>query len=135
MCVCDFFTILSSCSLILFYAHFHFEENFSFLSLIMVRISSKNSPSRIQENPKSSIQPMEINSHSIDQSTSSSKILHVVRQALLNAAEELVAQQQNLNENSIPFQTFEMNKSPQRNGNSIKKKKLIRKTKKNTRRK
>jgi hypothetical protein len=101
----------------------------------MVRISSKNSPSRVQENPKSSIQPMEINSHSIDQSTSSSKILHVVRQALLNAAEELVAQQQNLNENSIPFQTFEMNKSPQRNGNSIKKKKLIRKTKKNTRRK
>jgi hypothetical protein len=88
----------------------------------MVRISSR----RNQQKKK----PMEINPHSTDQSSSSSsKILHVVRQALLNAAEE----------NSLPFHTFDMNnnnnKSRQRNGNSIKKKKLSRKTKTNRRRK
>jgi hypothetical protein len=97
----------------------------------MVRISSKMSHRRIQQKKKSSTQPIEINSNSIDQS--SSKILNVVRQALLNAAEELVSQQQqqqheNINENSIPFHTFNINnnnnsnKSRQRNGNSIKKK-------------
>jgi hypothetical protein len=97
----------------------------------MVRISSKMSHRRIQQKKKSSTQPIEINSNSIDQS--SSKILNVVRQALLNAAEELVSQQQeqqheNINENSIPFHTFNinnnnnLNKSRQRNGNSIKKK-------------
>jgi hypothetical protein len=88
---------------------------------------------RIQQKKNSATPSIEINSNSIDQS--SSKILNVVRQALLNAAEELVSQQQqqqeNLNENSIQFHTFDINKSSrQRNGNSIKKKKLIRKNKK-----
>jgi hypothetical protein len=98
----------------------------------MVRISSKVSHHRIQQKKTSVTPSIEINSNPIDQS--SSKILNVVRQALLNAAEELVSQQQqqeNLNENSIPFHTFDMHKSShQRNGNSIKKKKLIRKNKK-----
>ena len=91
----------------------------------MVRISSR----RNQEKKK----PMEIPPHSTDQSSSSSsKILQVVRQALLNAAEELISQQ----ENPLPFPTIDMNNNhDQRNGNSIKKKKLPRKTKINHRRK
>jgi hypothetical protein len=57
-------------------------------------------------------------------SQSTSKILEVVRQALLNAAEELMSQQEH--EDSIPLQTFNINDS-NKNGNSIKKKKLSRK--------
>ncbi|CAF4788227.1 unnamed protein product, partial [Rotaria magnacalcarata] len=75
---------------------------------------------------------IEINSTTNDQS--SSKILNVVRQALLNAAEELVSQQQQqqqLNENqlnnTLPFhkldiQNNDSNNSSPRNGNAIKKK-------------
>ena len=100
----------------------------------MVRISSKTSR-RVEQKKKASVKPIEVNNDAIDQ-TPSSKILHVVRQALLNAAEELVSQQQreeNLHENSVSFQTFGMNnnhdlkKIRQRNGNSIKKKKFGRK--------
>ena len=85
----------------------------------MVRISSKRSP---QQKTKSvDPQPIEIHSNPTDQS--SSKILNVVRQALLNAAEELVSQQ----ENPIPFDTLDINnndsnKTRQQNGNAIKKK-------------
>jgi hypothetical protein len=92
----------------------------------MVRISSKVSNRRNQQKKiKSSTQSIEVNSNTIDQS--SSKILHVVRQALLNAAEELVSQQKQ-QEDSIPFHTFDdLNKSShQQNGNSIKKKKINR---------
>jgi hypothetical protein len=85
----------------------------------MVRISKKKPP------PKS----IEINSNPIDPS-SSSKILHVVRQALLNAAEELVSQQQkDSNDHQFnPFQALninnnDLNKSQQRNENAKKKQK------------
>ena len=80
---------------------------------------------------------MENQSDSIDhQSTSSSsKILHVVRQALLNAAEELITQQEqdHLNENSIPLHTFDINnnhaiKASTTRKSMIKKKKLLRKS-------
>ncbi|CAF0774732.1 unnamed protein product [Adineta steineri] len=67
-----------------------------------------------------------------DQSTSSSssKILHVVRQALLNAAEELISQQEN---QSIPYETLNVNNNDL-NENAKKKKKIVKK-KKNNRRK
>lgn len=78
---------------------------------------------------------------SIDQS--SSKILHVVRQALLNAAEELMTQQEqeHLNENSIPFHTFNENNNHEikvtrpTNGKVIKKKKFSGKRKSISKRK
>ena len=81
---------------------------------------------------------MENNIDSIDQSSSSSsKILHVVRQALLNAAEELITQQEqeHLNENSIPFHTFDVNNNHDikvtrpPNSKLIKKKKFLGKSK------
>ncbi len=59
----------------------------------MVRISSKICPKKKPSPPPNPPKSIEINSNSIDQTSSSSKILHVVRQALLNAAEELVSQQ------------------------------------------
>lgn len=94
----------------------------------MVRLS----PRRNHQKQKA----MENNIDSIDQS-SSSKILHVVRQALLNAAEELMTQQEqeNLNENSIPFHTFDVNNNHEikvtrpANGKLIKKKKFHGKSK------
>ncbi|CAF3269490.1 unnamed protein product [Rotaria sp. Silwood2] len=104
----------------------------------MVRISSKVSHRQIQQKKQPSLQSIEINSNTNDQS--SSKILNVVRQALLNAAEELVSQQQqkpqdneNQLDNTIPCHTLDinnndLNKSPcQRNGNAIKKKKNLKK--------
>ena len=83
----------------------------------MGRISSKVSPKK-----KSPPKPIEINPNPIDQ-TSSSQILHVVRQALLNAAEELVSQQEKTpnNEQFNPFHTLDINE------NAKKKKKLKRK--------
>ena len=95
----------------------------------MVRISSKLSHRRAQPKKKTSTPPIEIPLNPVDQSSSSSKILSVVRQALLNAAEELVSQQQESN-NAIPFHTLDINESLQRNGNSIKKKKSHKKRKK-----
>ena len=84
----------------------------------MVRISSKISPKKKPSPSPTPPKSIEINSNSIDQtSSSSSKILHVVRQALLNAAEELVSQQEKTN----PFHTLDINE------NAKKKKKLRRK--------
>jgi len=103
----------------------------------MVRISSKLSHHRIQQKQNSVPQSIEINSDSIDQS-SSSKILNVVRQALLNAAEELVSHQENqpVSFHSLDINNNDLNKPCQRNGNAIKKKKkLTQKNKKINRRK
>ena len=99
----------------------------------MVRISSKLSHCGISNKESSCKESTELNSNMHDQ-TSSSKILNVVRQALLNAAEELASQQlrQDSLNNLIPFHTFnvndnDLNKSHQRNRNASGKKKLEKK--------
>lgn len=111
------------------------EEKFSFVFLlIMVRISSKVSNCQIQQKKLASVQSLEINSNKNDP-TSSSEILHVVRQALLNAAEELISQQRDIDKKSLNTRRSigknNLNKSScQRNLNALKKKKIIRKSKK-----
>ncbi|UJR37291.1 hypothetical protein I4U23_030000 [Adineta vaga] len=97
----------------------------------MVR-ASKSKTSRRQSEQKKSSEPQLIPT---DQS--SSKILHVVRQALLNAAEELVSQQKSSSENqfSLDLNKNKINPSQQqqqqqqRNENARKKKAIVRKPK------
>lgn len=104
----------------------------------MVRISSKVSYPRKQPKEKVSQKSTELKSNTNEES--SSKILNVVRQALLNAAEELVAQQhpnnnQRLN-SVIPFHELDSknnasNKSScEQNSNAIEEKKVKRKRRK-----
>ena len=113
---------------------FSFKEKFSFDFLTMVRISSKVSHRQIKPKKKPSKQPIKLNSNTNDKS--SSKILNVVRQALLNAAEELVAQQHGTNEDqvngTVSFHELDIKKndsnksSCQQNSNAIRKKKPTR---------
>lgn len=93
----------------------------------MVHLSTQISHHRLQDKKESLSESMEINSN----------ILHVVRQALLNAAEELISQQEQTNPkpltNKRPF--VDNRNYSSKTGNVIKKKKPLKKKKKTNRRK